>query len=115
MADEADALQLIADEFVQTLPERMAGARKAWQALNVPDPTLEALEAFYHSVHNMTGSSGTFGFTTFSNIARKILNVLEPAMKGEVSVTSGLIAPVEDILAELDAEAKAPVQDEDWL
>jgi chemotaxis protein histidine kinase CheA len=115
LAGETDALQAIADEFVRSLPARMATTDSAWAALNVPQPTTDALNDFYHQIHNMSGSSGTFGFMQFSQISRKILNILEPAIKGEAGLSAEMISAVGPVLDELKVEAKEPVQVEGWL
>jgi len=120
VAAEREALQLIADEFVKTLPGRMIQVRDDWEELNriaAPEnselPPL--LHDFYHQVHNMTGSSGTFGFTQLSQIGRQILNILEPALKAQTPLTREMIQTVGPILAEMEVEARAPVQIEGWL
>ena len=115
MADESDALQKIADEFVQILPERLSAIDDAWTRLNVPSPAIDDMQDFYHRIHNLTGSSGTFGFVRFSMIARSILDVLEPCIKGEIPLSPDLVVAVEPPLQDLKREAADPVQEEGWL
>ena len=115
MAAKSDALQIIADEFVSSLPERMTAINAACDALSNAPAEAELLNDFYHKVHNLTGSSGTFGFNQFSTIARNILVLLEPAMKEKCPPTDEAVQAVKPLLEELSLEAKAPVQLEDWL
>ena len=114
MAD-SDALQLIAEEFVRSLPERMDGVDAAYLALKQDSSNSDSMNDLYHKVHNLAGSSGTFGFKQFSDLARTILNILEPAIKGEVQLDDQIVNSVGPQLAELAKEAATPVQIEDWL
>jgi chemotaxis protein histidine kinase CheA len=115
LAAKPDALQLIADEFVGSLPERMTAIDAAFDTLLKAPNEADLLHDFYHKVHNLTGSSGTFGFSQFSMIARNILILLEPSMKEKSPPTDGSIQAVKLLLEEFNLEAKAPVQLEDWL
>ena len=115
MGDESSALQQIADEFVKLLPGRMQDIEEAYAVLCKPAATQPDLESFYHKVHNLTGSSGTFGFNQFSEIARRILKLLEPAMNGEVELDVNTIKSVSPLLEELNKEALSPTQTEGWL
>ena len=114
MAD-SDALQLIAEEFVRSLPERMDDVDAAYLALKQDSSNSDLMNDLYHKVHNLPGSSGTFGFRQFSDLARTILNILEPAIKGEVQLDDQIVNSVGPQLAELAKEAATPVQIEDWL
>ena len=114
MAD-SDALQLIAEEFVRSLPERMDDVDAAYLALKQDSSNSDLMNDLYHKVHNLAGSSGTFGFRQFSDLARTILNILEPAIKGEVQLDDQIVNSVGPQLAELAKEAATPVQIEDWL
>jgi len=115
LGDESNALQKIADDFVKLLPGRMQEIDAAYADLCVPAAAQPELDDFYHKVHNLTGSSGTFGFNQFSDIARRILKLLEPAMNGEVELDVNTVKSVSPILEELNAEALAPKQTEGWL
>ncbi|MBT3703858.1 MAG: hypothetical protein HOE62_21125 [Alphaproteobacteria bacterium] len=115
MAAESEALQLIADEFVNSLPERMTAIEMAFDTLAKAPSEADLLNDFYHKVHNLAGSSGTFGFSQFSEIARKILNFLEPSIKGLSPLTDDVIRIVDPVLQELILESRAPVQLEGWL
>jgi chemotaxis protein histidine kinase CheA len=115
LAAKSDALQLIADEFVNSLPERMTAIDAAFDALNKTPTQADLLNDFYHKVHNLTGSSGTFGFSQFSQIARNILILMEVPMKENCPPADDVIQAVKPLLEELNLEAKTPVQLEDWL
>ena len=115
MGTNSEALQLIADEFVRTLPDRMQDIHDAHEQLKQSPGVREFLDDFYHKVHNLSGSSGTFGFTLFSQISRDILNILEPAIKGETELNAEMLVAIDPALSDLDVEARAPVQTEGWL
>ncbi|MDO9371198.1 MAG: diguanylate cyclase [Gammaproteobacteria bacterium] len=69
---KADRLHTLLEAFSAQLPDRLAGIRRIWKEVQErPEDELQCKE-FYHQVHNLAGSAGTFGYHQIGLCARRL-------------------------------------------
>ncbi len=76
----AKELEELRNAYLQTLPQKVQLVQKAWQALDVSEWDPAAYQAVYRLIHNLAGGAGTYGFTSITQEARKILKNMKPWM-----------------------------------
>jgi len=84
-------LQVAKDAFGAKLPEKLAEASTAWNALakaTRPEEQNDSLEALLHIVHKLAGTAPTLGFVAVGKTARTIQTLLL-AIKKEGALLSG--------------------------
>lgn len=78
-----ERIDILRHEFARRLPERIAIARGAVDALR-PDPRAEEpLRYAYRQFHSLVGSAGTYGYDEVSHLARLGEAILEAAFEGD--------------------------------
>ncbi len=110
-----EKLKALSGEFLGVLPERMAAVEQTNQALTGPIWDAPDIDSHYRSVHNLAGSSGTFGFVELSAAARTVLEILEPLMGAKFEVTAKVRDEFEKAMADFRSAAENPIADDAWL
>ncbi len=110
-----DKLKALSDEFLGVLPDRMSAIEQTCHPLIAPIWDAPDIDAHYRTIHNLAGSSGTFGFNELSAAARAVLDVLEPLLGGDCEVTPQIREAFEAAMNDFRSAADNPVQDEKWL
>ena len=80
-------LAKLKDVFLAQLPEKIESLQSHWNALTEHGWSHDSINAFHLIVHSLIGTSGTFGFTEISNLARE-LEVLVKAISQQGTAPS---------------------------
>ena len=97
--DHVAQLEALRRAYEEDLPRRVREVVDAMAALQGPAPRRDALEAAYHLVHRLSGSSAIYGFEAVRRPAAELDRLLARAM--EESATDGLDASLAVHLEEL--------------
>lgn len=68
--DISELLAALRSEYAVQLPGRIAFIQQAWQAIQHSTWDSQAVDRLYRSIHNLAGSSGSYGFRVLSERAR---------------------------------------------
>ena len=80
--DHNAQLEALRRAYGEDLPRRVQAVEEATAALHGPVPHSEALEAAYHLVHRLNGSSAIYGFEAVRRAAAELDRLLGQAMDG---------------------------------
>ena len=72
-------LQVLADKYLATVPQRMAAIDAALDAAGAA-PRPGELEALHESLHAVAGSAGSFGLRALGDEARRLEGLVRAAM-----------------------------------
>jgi HPt (histidine-containing phosphotransfer) domain-containing protein len=97
--DHHAQLEALRRAYEEDLPSKVQAVEEAMAALSGPVPSPEAIEAAYHLVHRLNGSSAIYGFEAVRGPAAELDRLLARAM--EVRATGGLDASLAVHLEEL--------------
>src|SRR5262245_22614674 len=82
--DHRARLETLRRAYGEDLPRRVRAIEEAAAAVSGPVPRGEALEAAYHLVHRLSGSSAIYGFEAVHRTARELESRLVSAMESGV-------------------------------
>ncbi len=101
------ALQKLIADYRGKLPGKLEDIRQLHISGAIADPA--ALEAYYTAVHQLAGSSGSYGFPAVSEAARKLDRYLADVRAGEQTYSAATAASeLEAIAASITATADSP-------
>ncbi len=83
-------MRALQEAFAEQLPNRIKQIGKDWQALLETDRSATALQSLQFKVRSLAGSSGTFGFTSLADAARKVELLLKGIGAEPEALTSEL-------------------------
>jgi len=87
MTSKADLLEqrleLLNQEYVDSLPEKINEIETLWRGLVKHDLDATHVKLLYQAIHSLNGSGATFGYTILSEIAEIIEILLKPIMSAE--------------------------------
>ncbi|MBF0371436.1 MAG: diguanylate cyclase [Magnetococcales bacterium] len=70
-------------KFADRLPDRMREIQETWKDIGQDGWTIESFQAFHRMVHNLAGTSGTFGFPDVGRAARRTEVILKEILRNE--------------------------------
>jgi diguanylate cyclase (GGDEF)-like protein len=76
LGELAAKLKILSDAYAAQLPEKFTKLEQIWNQLPQNEWREEGFEMLHRSVHSLTGSGKTFGFTALSDVARKFEDYL---------------------------------------
>src|SRR5256885_3496161 len=84
--------------FLQEASENLQYLREYVSVLQDVEPRREDLERLYISAHTLSGTSGSYGFPRFSEIAGKLAHVFQYALNATLG--SDLHGPLTEFLSD---------------
>src|SRR5712664_3224409 len=84
--------------FLQEASERLQYLRELVSVLQEVEPRREDLERLYIAAHNLTGTSASYGFPKFSEVAAKLAHVFQYAMNATLG--NDLHGPLTEFLSD---------------
>ena len=87
-----------AEVFLQEASERLQFLREYSGILQDPYPVPEAIERLYISAHALSGSSASYGFALFSDVAGKLSHIFHYAMNAGIAQEAA--APLVEFISE---------------
>ena len=108
MADQAEIqekLRELRDAYAAQLPEKINQLMLIWgqwqTSQRLPEWDEESFQILFRSVHSLSGSGKTFGFSALSDAARKLETYLGPIAEAKIVLNSDQLERVERSLDEI--------------
>ncbi|HEX7960550.1 MAG TPA: hypothetical protein VF493_11565, partial [Terriglobales bacterium] len=98
--------QEFAEVFLQEASERLQFLREYSGILQDPYPVPEAIERLYISAHALSGSSASYGFLLFSEVAGKLSHIFQYAMNAGIAqeAATPLVEFISEAIAVLESD-----------
>jgi chemosensory pili system protein ChpA (sensor histidine kinase/response regulator) len=98
--------QEFADVFLQEASERLQFLREYSGILQDPYPVPEAIERLYIFAHALSGSSASYGYTLFSEVASKLSHIFQYAMNAGIAqeAATPLVEFISEAIAVLESD-----------
>jgi chemosensory pili system protein ChpA (sensor histidine kinase/response regulator) len=98
--------QEFAEVFLQEASERLQFLREYSGILQDPYPVPEAIERLYISAHALSGSSASYGFPLFSEVASKLSHIFQYAMNAGIAqeAATPLVEFISEAIAVLESD-----------
>jgi chemosensory pili system protein ChpA (sensor histidine kinase/response regulator) len=98
--------QEFAEVFLQEASERLQFLREYSGILQDPYPVPEAIERLYISAHALSGSSASYGFVLFSEVASKLSHIFQYAMNAGIAqeAATPLVEFISEAIAVLESD-----------
>ncbi len=74
----APEFERLRQQYLESLPGRMAGLESAWETAQATGSGPEALAALHQQVHRLAGSAAMYGFAAIGQAARAVEARLGP-------------------------------------
>ncbi len=84
--------------FLQEASEHLQFLREYSGILQDPYPLYEDIERLYISAHGLAGTSGTYGYSLFHEVASKLAHIFQYAMNATISTEA--TAPLVEFIYE---------------
>ncbi len=104
----ADKLKLLREKYATNLPGELQKLDEKWKEFNDNSSDINILRTLYANFHKLAGSGATFGFSSLSNIARSLENLVRQNVEKETSLERGQFAQVNILLESLREAATHP-------
>lgn len=100
------APQEFIEVFLQEASEHLQFLREYSGILQDPYPVAEDVERLYISAHSLAGTSGTYGFALFSEIAGKLAHIFQYAMNATIGQDAAgpLVEFISEAIAVLETD-----------
>ncbi len=104
----ADKLKLLREKYAASLPGELEKLDEKWKEFNDNSSDINSLRTLYSNFHKLAGSGATFGFSSLSNIARSLENLIKENVEKETSLERGQFAQINILLESLREAATHP-------
>src|SRR5438552_11176674 len=88
----------LVEVFLQEASEHLQFLREYSAILQDPYPVADDVERLYISAHTLAGTSGSYGFPLFAEVAGKLAHIFQYAMNA--SITSEAAGPLVEFISE---------------
>jgi len=108
VSSPAEKLKLLREKYAASLPAELDMLDDNWKDFNECSSDINILRTLYSNFHKLAGSGATFGFSSLSNIARSLENLVKENVKTETGLERGQFAQVNTLLEALREAATQP-------
>lgn len=104
----AERFNKLREKYAENLKNELVSIEKKWELFSVDQGDILILRSLYSDFHRLTGSGATFGFSSLSQIARSLENLVRPNIEHETSLDKAQCEQISRLIGSLKEAATDP-------